>query len=119
MSRKKRKTARSKQKFKTVQFWVSLASLLVLLALFLGLPIYATARYYLLDKHTERIRAVVTNEKKFSRGRGLGREETYAYKFQIDEKWYYGDTRDTRRGNSILVEYVPFWPRFNRPVVWK
>ncbi|GAB4001757.1 hypothetical protein GCM10028807_58700 [Spirosoma daeguense] len=65
-----------------------------------------------------RTRAVVINTKNFFGNSPVSHEFSYSYRFEVNSKYYEGDTRDASYhiGDSIEIEYVPSNPSYNQPV---
>lgn len=69
---------------------------------------------YILNYYSESEKGVIINKKNY-KGNNT-RLFSYSYKFMVKEKSYLGDSRDIKYevGDSVLIEFWPRFPDFNR-----
>jgi len=76
------------------------------------------ARYYLLNNSSIKTKAVIIDEKNYLPNSDVTFDFTYSYCFIVDGKLYKENSHkeNLKVGDTILVEYAPFNPNFNRPI---
>ena len=115
--KKKDKMKEKKKRFEKIKAY----SILILLLspaifYFIYLPIYAITRDATLDNNSEIIKGVVLSERNYLPNDKINHSFTYSYEFRIDGKTYKNNSnkKDLRIGDSVLIEYYPKFPTFNR-----
>ena len=73
-------------------------------------------RNYLLNSQAQIINAVIINEKNYWGNSPLSHTFSYSYEFHVNETYYRKDSRNEtlKVGDSVLIEYLPIYPNFNR-----
>jgi hypothetical protein len=83
---------------------------------FLVLIVLGTVKNHFLNKNSMTINAVVVDEKNYFGNSKVTHPFSYSYEFIIESKKYREDSKkeDLKIGDSVLVEYVDFFPNFSR-----
>jgi hypothetical protein len=87
-------------------------SLIYISYVFLKKPI----RDYSINKNSKIIKGIVTNERNYLSNDKVEFTYTYSYKFKIGKEIYRSNSykKGLTPGDSILIEYNPKFPIFNR-----
>jgi hypothetical protein len=72
----------------------------------------------LLDGEAKVTKAIIIGERKYRGNSPVSQTYSYSYIFYIDGEAYKDDSRNTKFGigDTVLVEYYPLFPSFNRLV---
>ena len=75
-------------------------------------------RNYLLNINSIKTKAVIIDEKNYLPNSDVSFDFTYSYCFVVDGKLYKENSHNEslKVGDTILVEYAPSYPNFNRPI---
>jgi hypothetical protein len=112
----KNKQKEKKKRFEKIKAYLILILLCSPILYFIYLPIYTLTRDVTLDNNSEIIKGVVLNEKNYLWNDKVNHSFTYSYEFRINKKTYKNDSnkKDLSIGDSVLIEYYPKFPKFNR-----
>lgn len=100
---------------KIKDYWILI--LVALVVIYLPFIFLKTiVRDYVLNNHSKIIKGVVINERNYLPYDKVNHSYTYSYEFILKNTKYKGDSnkKNMRVGDSILVEYYPIFPSFNR-----
>lgn len=78
--------------------------------------IYRNLKILCLEKYSIQTKAIIINEKDYFGNSPVSKEFSYSFLFTVKEKNYKGNSHNTSLniGDTITVEYVSFYPNFNR-----
>lgn len=78
---------------------------------------YRGLKNYFLKNKAIQCKAIIVNEKNYYGNSPVSHEFSYSYSFEIDGTIYKRNSNDSslKLGDTILIEYVNFYPSFNRP----
>lgn len=78
---------------------------------------YRNFRSYFLVNNSISCKAVIINEKNYYGNSPVSQEFSYSYSFEVEGTIYKGNSNEStyKLGDTILIEYVSFYPNFNRP----
>lgn len=78
---------------------------------------FRSFKNYFLKNKAIQCKAIIVNEKNYYGNSPVSHEFSYSYSFEIDGTIYKGNSNDSslKFGDTILIEYVNFYPSFNRP----
>jgi hypothetical protein len=94
--------------------------LIVLIALFFLITFevgYRSFKNYFLFNKAIPCKAIIIDEKNYFGNSPVSHEFSYSYSFEVEGTIYKGNSNDSsyKLGDTILIEYVDFYPNFNRP----
>jgi hypothetical protein len=91
--------------------------ILIIVLYFSFLGVRLLVKNYMLA-HAVEVRAVIVGEKNFYPNASVSYLFSYSYEFEHDKLKYRGDSHDQNLeiGDSVLIEYSPLYPGFNRIV---
>jgi hypothetical protein len=114
--KKKNKQKEKKKRVEKIKTYSILILICSPILYFIYLPIYAITRDATLDNNSEIIKGVVLSERNYLPFDKVNHSFTYSYEFRINGKTYKNDSnkKNLRIGDSILIEYYPKFPTFNR-----
>jgi hypothetical protein len=114
------KTDKKQLRFKSfIKRLIRQRYLIVGVAILLVLPfvmVKGEIKRYMLNQNSESTKAVVINEKNYIGNDNFNNDFTYSYEFVVKDEKYVANSLDGKLkvGDSVLVEYVPIYPNFNR-----
>lgn len=78
---------------------------------------YRSFKNYFLANNAIPCKAIIINEKKYYGNSPVSHEFSYSYSFEVEGTIYKGNSNEStyKLGDTILIEYVNFYPNFNRP----
>lgn len=78
---------------------------------------YRNFKSYFLVNNSIPCKAVIINEKNYYGNSPVSKEFSYSYSFEVEGTIYKGNSNEStyKLGDTILIEYVSFYPNFNRP----
>jgi hypothetical protein len=84
----------------------------------IGVLLRGEARRVLLDSSSQKVKAIVVDEKNFWGNSPVTFDYSYSYEFMAEGEKYREDTRnkELKIGDSLLIEYLPYYPKFSRPL---
>ena len=96
-------------------FW-TLLLLGISILYFLFLILNTVIRDYSLNHNSKIIKGIVIDERNYLRNDKIEKSYTYSYEFIIDNRKYRKNStqKGLRVGDSVLIEYYPKFPTFNR-----
>ncbi len=100
--------------------WVfGLIGIVLIYLIYIGLE--RQIRTTLLDKYSKKTKAIIIDEKNYLGNSPVSGDFSYYFKFMVDSKVYRGKSWDKEltTGDSLEIEYVDFYPDFNRPAIKK
>ncbi len=102
----------------SIGLWVRILVLFVLIGIVPYRIIYGTIQNNRLDREGKQMKAVVTKDRNYFGNSPVSQEYSLSYRFSHEGKVYIGDSQNSkyRIGDSILIEFIPSNPDFNRPV---
>jgi hypothetical protein len=114
--KKKNKQKEKKKRVEKIKTYSILILICSPILYFIYLPIYTITRDTTLDNNSEIIKGVVLNERNYLWNDKVNHSFTYSYEFRINGKTYKNNSnkKNLRVGDSILIEYYPKFPTFNR-----
>ena len=86
---------------------------------FVYIGLYRTTRCFLLKNYSVCKKALIIDKQNIVANDNLKWDVTYSYEFQVNGDIYESDSNipGLRVGDSILIEYVKFYPFFNKPII--
>lgn len=113
--KKKKKKNENILKYVTERWTLLLFSVIVLHFLFV-IVLRGKLKNYLLNKNSERTKAVVVNEENYWGNSPVSKTFSYSYEFTVEGKKYREDTKNEKLkiGDSVWIEYVSSYPKFSR-----
>ena len=114
--KKKNKQKEKKKRVEKIKTYSILILICSPILYFIYLPIYTITRDTTLDNNSEIIKGVGLNERNYLWNDKVNHSFTYSYEFRINGKTYKNNSnkKNLRIGDSILIEYYPKFPTFNR-----